>query len=177
VVAYEMAQQILARGERVGALVLMDTGFAGPPPARISAALALSPLHDAAHRADYHLGHMLLRAPRAGLSYLAARVRARFRGEDAPIAGVMREATTAVRRVYEQNVRALAAYVPRPYPGPAVMLLSHHEPDRTFYDGRLAWAELVESGLVVRFIPGDHENMLDEPHVAGVAEALARCLG
>jgi aspartate racemase len=176
VVAYEMAQQLHAQGERVAALVLLDTRRAGPPPARIVETLGLSPLHGRARLLDYHFGHLLLRRPRAGLAYLAGRARARWRGEADSVAGLMKHTTPVVRRVYEHNVRALSAYVPRPYPGGATMLLSHQEPDRTFYDGRLAWAELVQGGLLVRFIPGDHTTMLDEPHVAGVAEALASSL-
>ena len=31
-------------------------------------------------------------------------------------------------------------------------------------------------GLTVRWVPGSHENILDEPHVAGVAAVLAKCL-
>jgi amino acid adenylation domain-containing protein len=176
-VAYEMAQQLHAKGERVSLLVLMDTAIVGPPPARLAETLTASPLHRRGILLDYHLGHLLLRTPRRGVEYLVSRFRARYEGEAAPIAEVMKAATPAVRHVYESNVRALASYVPLPYPGSAVMLLSRDEPYRTYSDERLAWADLVQGGMTVRFIPGNHENMLDEPQVAGVAAALSRCLG
>jgi thioesterase domain-containing protein len=49
-------------------------------------------------------------------------------------------------------------------------------PHRTSFDPRLAWAELAQGGLTVRFMPGNHGNMLDEPIVGGVARVLAQCL-
>ena len=175
-VAYEMAQQLHAAGERVSTLMMLDTYLVGVKPARVLQALAASPLHRYGMLLDFHLGHLLLRTPREGMAYLAERVRARFGGVAGPIAKAIEAATPAVRHVIESNLRAVSVYVPRPYPGTAVMLLSRDEPDRAFYDGRLAWADLLEEGMVLRFIPGSHENMLDEPQVAGVAAVIARCL-
>jgi amino acid adenylation domain-containing protein len=177
VVAYEMAQQLRTAGERVAALVMMDTYLVGPKPARVVQVLEASPLHHSGMLLDYHLGHLLLRTPREGLAYLSKRLRARLGGVAGPIAEAIEAATPAVRHVIESNLHALAVYAPRPYPGTAVMLLSRDEPDRAFYDGRLAWADLLGEGLILRFIPGSHENMLDEPQVAGVAAVLACCLG
>jgi thioesterase domain-containing protein len=111
------------------------------------------------------------------LTYLAWRVRGRFGDVVGPLAVELKKATPTVRHVIEANARALRAYVPRPYPDSVVMLLSREEPGRTFCDGRMAWADLLEEGLTLRFIPGTHQNMLDEPHVAGVAATIARCLG
>jgi amino acid adenylation domain-containing protein len=175
VIAYEMAQQLRAAGEQVPVLLLIDTYIAQPLP-RIVQAQAASPLHRSALLLDYHLGQLLLRTPREGYAYLAARIRARLGGVVGPTAEAIHAAPPALRHVIEANLRAVAAYVPRPYPGSAVMLFSREEPERASYDGRLGWADLLEGGLVVRFIPGSHENMLDEPQVAEVARVLARCL-
>jgi thioesterase domain-containing protein len=175
VVAFEMAQQLHAAGEVVAPLVMIDTFLMGPLADRAVERLRASLPYHAAMLFDYHLGQLLLRTPRQGLDYLASRVRARFRGGDGAIADAM-HAGTALRRVVECSLRALATYVPRPYPGSAVMLFSRGEPDRAFNDGRLAWADLLAGGLTLRFIPGNHENMLDEPTVAGVAAVLDRCL-
>jgi aspartate racemase len=164
VVAFEMAQQLHARGERVGLLVLMDTFLPDATPR---------------HRArcvDYHIGTLLAATPREGLAYLARRVRARFGGVAGPTDAALRAAPLEVRHVIEANMRSVARYIPRPYAGSAVMLLSRDEPDRVREDGRLAWARLVEGGLVVRPVPGSHDTMLEEPHAAEVARVLERCL-
>ena len=176
VIAFEMAQQLRAAGEPVSMLVLMDTFLRGPLATRLLERRGASLMRRLGMRLDYHVGHLLLRTPREGVDYLAARARARAHGGDGALDEALRVGTPAIRRVIEANIRALARYVPRPYRGTAVMLLSRDEPDRAAYDGRLAWADLMEDGLTVRLIPGDHENMLDEPTVAGVAAALDRCL-
>jgi amino acid adenylation domain-containing protein len=173
VIAYEMAQQLLARGERVAALVLLDTKRIGPPSARTTRVFAASSLRRFAARLDHHLGNLLIRPPREGLAYLAERVGGRL-GRN-PTAETVKTGGPAIRRVIEANRAALRSYTPRPYPGQVVMLLCEDEPDRATYDWRLAWADLVE-GLVVRYIPGSHENMLDEPQVSEVAAVLTRCL-
>jgi thioesterase domain-containing protein/acyl carrier protein len=174
VVAYEMAQQLLALGEEVSAILMLDTFRPGP---LYAGAEDVRSLRDVAMRFDYHFGSLLLRTPRQGLEYLTRRARARRPGADDQIARAMSAQNPALPHVIECNRRALARYVPRPYPGGAVMLLSRAEPDRAFCDGRLAWADLLAEGLTVRFIPGSHENMLDQPNVAGVAAVMSRCLG
>ena len=93
-----------------------------------------------------------------------------------PIERTMREATPIARQVFTANMAAFARYVARPYAGTAVMLLARDEPDRTAFDDRLTWADLVEGGLTVRFIPGDHENLLDEPGVREVGAVVRRIL-
>ena len=80
--------------------------------------------------------------------------------------------TTVLQHVFSENRRALEAYVPRVYPGPVTMLLSQDEPFRAFHNLRLEWSRFAAGGLVVRFIPGDHEHTLDEPFVAHVAAEL-----
>ncbi len=177
VIAYEMAQQLRAEGEEVAALVMMDTTLVGPQPPHYVDARALSPLHRFGVLVDRHLGHLLIRAPRAWAAYIAQRARVKYHNGAGALAMVMKEAPSAVRGVYEQNLRAIFAYVPRPYPGSACMIVSSHEASRTVFDRRLCWAEIVQGGLVVRFAPGDHEHMLDEPNVGDVAAAIAWYLG
>jgi thioesterase domain-containing protein/acyl carrier protein len=176
VIAYEMAQQLHAAGERVSALVFFDTCVVGPRPPCVVEVEASSPLHHRALLLDIHLGQLLLRTPREGVRYLADRVKARMGGVVGAVARTLHAATPVVRNVIEATRRAVDDYVPRPYPGSAVMLLCRDAPHRTFHDGRLAWADLVQGGLVLRFIPGEHEDMLDEPRVAGAAAVLDRCL-
>ncbi|MGH7439635.1 MAG: amino acid adenylation domain-containing protein, partial [Polyangiaceae bacterium] len=176
VVAYEMAQQLVATGERVALLVMLDTVRAGPPPARIADALVASTQRRLTWRVDHHLGGLLHRSPRQALEYVANVLRWRRAGPAGQVAAALRADNPALAHVIERNRHALAAYRPRPYPGRVAMLLCADEPDRAFYDRRLAWSDLLSGGLNVRFTPGNHENMLDEPQVGPVAAALAQCL-
>ncbi len=177
VTAYEMAQQLHARGEKVAAVVLLDTHVFGPVSPVIAKLRDVLLHYPRGLLLDHHIGEVLLRTPRGAIEYLSGRVRARLEGVSAPIEATMKQATPVTRRVYEANVRAIMTYVPRPYPGTATLLLSRDLPHRTAYDKRLVWADLVQGGLTIRFMPGDHETMLDEPVVAEVAPVLAQCLG
>jgi len=175
IVAFEMAQQLAAQGERVGLLALIDTQILGAVPLASD-----SPLQGRGRRlallADWHVGQLLVRRARDWPAYLAERARAKSRlllgraPTDAP-------PTTALRHLYDRNRRALEAYVPRLYPGQVTMLLSQDEPFRAFTDLRLAWSRFAAGGLVVRIIPGDHEHTLEEPIVAHVAGELRALLG
>ncbi len=176
VIAYEMAQQLHAAGETVAELIFLDTAAVGIAHHRLKRAMSSSPLHFRGYLIDLHYGNLLFRRPREGLAYLAGRVRARLEGVATPIERTMKEANDLARHVFKANVEALDQYVPQPYPGRALMLLSSDIPERTAFDERLAWSDLVQGGLVVRFIPGDHENMLDEPVVADVGAVLRKCL-
>jgi amino acid adenylation domain-containing protein len=175
VVAFEMAQQLCAAGEEVGVLVLMDTVRVGMP-RRLESEHVISPLHGIGLALDLHLGNLLLRSPREGLDYLMSRVRARIKNTASPFERMMDEAPPAVKHVWESNLRAILKYKPKAYGGKACLLLTRSDHRRVFYDERLAWADLVEGGLTVRFVPGTHESFLDEPHIQGVADQLSRCL-
>jgi thioesterase domain-containing protein len=62
------------------------------------------------------------------------------------------------------NVWALQRYVPKPYPGKIVLLLSEESRSRRFYDGRrLDWCEVPSARTEVHFIPGTHEAITQTP--------------
>jgi hypothetical protein len=78
--------------------------------------------------------------------------------------------------VERANDQALDTYVMRPYPGPLNLLVSRLEPNRAAFDERLAWADLIESGLNVRLIPGSHETMFNLPNIPELARVIEACL-
>ncbi len=175
-IAYEMAQQLLAIGERVSVVVMLDTVRPGPPPKRIVDALADSEKRRLRMRLDFHLGALMNRSPRQAYEYIAELVRWRRSGPEGQIAAAIKAESPKLAHVIARNRVALAAYEPRPYPGKVVMLMSGDEPDRSAFDRRLAWADLLTDGLTVHFCPGDHENMLLEPYVGPVSVLLTQCL-
>ena len=68
--------------------------------------------------------------------------------------------------------RALPRYAPQPYPGRLTLFLGTDTVTGWFRDSRLIWGRLAEGGAEVRVVPGDHLKILQEPHVAALAEAL-----
>jgi thioesterase domain-containing protein len=70
------------------------------------------------------------------------------------------------------------SYIPEGYPGQIVYFLS--EKRKRELGGEQAavgnWYELASGGLDVFHVPGDHLDILKEPHVQIVAEHLWACL-
>ena len=67
-------------------------------------------------------------------------------------------------------------YVPMSYGGRIVVLRARRQPRNRIRDHHLGWGKLAKGGVDVHFIPGDHGNVLKEPHVQGLAAALKKCL-
>jgi thioesterase domain-containing protein len=175
-----MARQLHAAGEQVEPLILFDTSVIGPTQPRVFAGPGASRLPSFELSLDWHLGNMLLRSAADGARYLREVVNGRV-NRTLHRLGLRAEPeredeALGARAVWEANRRALSTYEMRSYPGPVTMLLSREEPARTFYDRRLAWADLAQGGLTIRLIPGSHETMLSAEYAPEVARVITRCL-
>jgi thioesterase domain-containing protein len=151
-VAYEMAQQLRARGEEVGLLVLFDT-YPGN----------LNPMTSSLLKS--------LRAPSKQLLIQFGRsIRRRSR-----VAWRMLTFPKPLRDVFRANGRAAGQYRLKPYAGP-VMLFRATEQSLRNHDPYAAWQELLPAGLEIQDIPGSHNGILVEPEVAVLAERLKSCI-
>jgi thioesterase domain-containing protein len=181
VIAYEMAQQLQAAGERVDALILVDTSVVGPSAPRGVESRAAQRLRTLGIDAEGPLGRWLLQPPlessrplRTWGGDVLRRVRALGRrSAPSPPAPPV---TPGLRAMLEANNDALARYAIRPYPGVATLLLAREEPDSGVGDRRLAWARVVEGGLTVRCIPGDHDTMVAQANAPVLGKILRDCL-
>jgi amino acid adenylation domain-containing protein len=174
VIAFEMAQQLRARGEQIALLALIDSGAprsdAAMPqdealfmaqfawdlgmlfglPLDVSAeALAALPAQD-------RLEHVLSRAMTHG---------ALPKGAD--LADMRR-----LSRVFEANLRAVERYAPKAYPGridflQAVEHLADARPE--LIEG---WRPLALGGVVRHEVPGNHYSIMRSPHVEALSAIL-----
>ncbi len=175
VVAYEMAQRLTAEGEQVAMLALIDSPLPSP-------GSRLDALYRFVTRSGHHL-RGLLRTPRGQrMDYLRARLeslRRRRQEEAVPLAELPAETALVeeywgpIRSAY---MRTLPAYVPEPYAGRIVMFLGRETSMGRIRDPRRAWRRLAAGGAELHVVPGDHTNMLREPHVRVLAKELGRCL-
>ncbi len=173
-VAYEMAQQLHAAGERVALLVLFDTRAYTRPDdvdelpeddveilfALYGPDLDLSLAEMQALPAAAVLPHVIERGRRAGL------LAADFGPEQA----------RRLLTVYKRNRRLMWDYLPRPYPGAMVLLQASERRRGEEPPLGLGWDELVRGGLRTHLVPGNHNNLMAAPHVAAVAAAMSRLL-
>jgi amino acid adenylation domain-containing protein len=186
VVAYEMARQLQAEGERLALLAVLE-GYA---PGREEAKRQLR--HPRVlSRFAVNLPRWLrdtLREPGAG-QRLAARLRRRLRHADElrGLDGRVHQAITArfgeepdapesLRRLMIAHLQAVRSYRPQPYAGrvtlfrvQALALFSAHDP-------AMGWGKLATGGVEVRIVAGAHYNMLERPHVAALAVKLKESL-
>ncbi len=164
-VAYEMAQQLHAQGQKVAMLVLFDTPGPG----------WLRPLPVAA-RVSIHLGNLLRLKPKEKLTYIQKKLNRRFYSDHKqPLPKVH-----YISPLQEAHEQADEDYVPQVYPGRAILFRAI-DPfegwlDWCSVDPELGWGKLVAGGLEVHEVPGNHMSMFTEPYIRVLAEKLRACL-
>jgi thioesterase domain-containing protein len=76
---------------------------------------------------------------------------------------------------YRLSTEAVQKYRPRPYDGHLTLIRAAEHRHRTT-DDTMGWAALASGGVDVHWVPGAHYNIVHQPHVLAVAEALRACL-
>jgi thioesterase domain-containing protein len=187
-VVFEMAQQLLGRGEEVALLALLDTGsplYRGEP----------TPVHDPAATLAIQAGFMA-RASGVEIAIDAGELRRldlaaqldfvvdRLLGTAGAVRDLGAEHLRRVLALYQSHSLCLLGHRPRPYPGRVTIfraseeyqafaqMLGHpaqHEPE-------YGWGELSREPIEIRWVPGNHSTMTYEPQVAGLAAELDAAL-
>jgi amino acid adenylation domain-containing protein len=165
--AYEMAQLLLLRGERVGLVVFFDTQN------------PVLPSWPMLERFDAHLQNYR----RQGLQYLPSRLAARFNEEleravRAVRARLARSSPFKYRHdaVWHASEEAIRSYAPEPYPGQVLLLRADA---RLSADGGIGyrphesngWRDYIQDLSVVE-LPCSHRDIVN----TGSAELAARAL-
>jgi acyl transferase domain-containing protein/thioesterase domain-containing protein/acyl carrier protein len=177
VVAYEMAQQLLAVGEQVSHLVMLDT----PVPAQPS----LSTLDKANIRLQD------LRREGVGLvaSWVSGKLAWRRLEREKQNALTTERGSDRLNNelVEAAFYRALARYEVKPYPGEVTLFrpnpqIEYHlsngrklVADRNFFLEDNGWTPYVGKLLVV-VVPGDHDSMVLDPNVRVLSDHIRRLL-
>jgi thioesterase domain-containing protein len=177
VVAYEMARQAVAAGERVELLALIDSA----PPAVVVESLPgdlvlLSRFAgDLARLSDLEIpgGGLTGATVEEVLTDLVARTQAAGVLPPGFDAGMLRDLFEAFR----DNSRALAAYRPlASQVGLTLFRAAARRETRRGSDPTLGWGELALGGVEVYEIPGDHYSLLRGEGAGALAERLRRLL-
>ncbi|MDH3283889.1 MAG: amino acid adenylation domain-containing protein, partial [Acidobacteriota bacterium] len=162
ILTYELAQQLVADGDEVGALLLMDAGY---------------PLvHGPVHRIRKRIIGFWARAAnslRSGERWDAV-VIPRHRPRWDVLNDAERLTANENQQAWNANLRAAAEYKTMRYPGRITLIQSRD------LDAYLAikedWEKLAGDGLDYHVVDCDHVDMLHEPHVSKVAETIRACL-
>jgi thioesterase domain-containing protein len=164
VVAFEMAKQLAAAGERIGSLVFLDS---------IAPGFQLPSLR---HRLDNHIVGLREEGVDYVLNFIKWAV-------DRRVKKVSAIARKPLRRLFPYHYRieiiadtwneAFAAYQPTPYDGEAMLFRASTGFVLGSDVGRLnGWERLVLGNIEVNECPGDHTSMCEQPHVRVLARRL-----
>jgi aspartate racemase len=178
-VAFEMAQQLLAQGRQVALLAMMNTNC---------------PIYTLAKRVRCHIGHLMERGPRGYANEIGKTMKRRLtkqavEGNSGPENNTVPDPELAKvlerhREVDESLVRTVRAildseqdYVPaqQVYPGKITFFWAQ-DAVRDFEDNRLGWRRIAAGGLDIHVVPGTHTSMREEPYVADLVAKLKPCL-
>lgn len=173
VIAFEMAQQLLAQGQRVALLAMVDGRIPGPEetfPEDDSETISLVERYFgisfgsmeslAGLSKDEQLAFVLKQAKSAGLMPVELDV------------SRARRFVTVVR----SDLRATQNYELRRYPGRIVFFKASETLAGASFDPAMGWSEWASGGVEVHIVPGNHATLMYEPHVEVLAKELAACL-
>ena len=163
VVAFEMAQQLIAQGKEIALLVLIDTYCPHGTNSFAQTWRKIERLAYVTKRAAYHSRNLLSLSLPAKTGYLKAKGQS-FRSMMIPDSPVRRS-----------NERAARKYVPKSFPERLHLFWSGESSDIRS-NRRWGWEKLAEGGLEIHKIPGGHVSMMREPNLKVLAEQLEVCL-
>jgi aspartate racemase len=166
VLAYEVARQLVQKGEKVGLLAMFDGH---------NHAYYRNPFKDERYtaRIKHHLSNLLRMEVRETPSYVLERLDEARRKIERITWQLMSDHGADRMRNTDSIVHpAFHRYDPQPYAGRLVLLQSSDWPSGPFFDFKAGWDHLVAGGIEFHCIPGDHPSMFTEPNVNLVAERL-----
>jgi thioesterase domain-containing protein len=187
-VAYEMARQLRAQGKPVALLALLNC--APPNSAYGQFRWTLRSLAMFFWNIGYWIVYALRLDPPSRRVFLGwkwqmarKKISALFTGEKTGLLEVdvgsivdLNAYPYDIRKLWEAHVRALLNYHPKPYDGRNTLFRTRGYQYICSFDPLYGWGELARGGIDVHVVPGAHESILEEPHVAVLAKQLAECL-
>ena len=181
-IAFEMACQLAAEGEKVDLLALLDTYPAGyfkllPGSSSLGQRLSRQARKFQSHltnlrqlNATKKVGYLLNK-----LAYAPEKAKHKlYRRAYKIYQRLGRRLPPVLKNIEEINFTAVKDYTPQTYSGDITLFLAT---DLTAdYDSHDGWRELVRGEIETYEIPGNHINIIKEPHVGALAEKLKSCL-
>lgn len=171
VIAYEVAQQLVAQGQKVELLAMIDAH---------NHAYYKNPFKDGRYtaRIRYHLANLIRMDAGETATYLRDRMDEARRKIERITWRLSsdREGHTDDFRNTDSIVHpAFSRYQPKPYAGRVVLLQSSEWPRSPYFEFKLGWEDLAAT-IDFHRIQADHAYLFDEPHVQTVAATIARYL-
>jgi amino acid adenylation domain-containing protein len=169
-VAFEMAQQLLALGEQVALLALIDTPGPGQMPAKVEDddLLLLAYLLNVGANFSFCPEDFQQMEPDERLVQFVEQVRHSMRlPPDYGLAELR-----FFLNLLKVDIQTMRNYTPRTYPGRVIFFRANERDATNPQNPELAWVNLAAGGLEVHEVPGNHITMNYAPNVQVIAERL-----
>ena len=178
-VAFEMARQLQAAGQRVSLVALLDSDNLPRSPHAGRPAI----VRDVGffwRRLRLHGASLIRLEAKAMFPYFRAKAVTALRWAREKI-GVYLERVRhpvpkAIRMVLAANKEAEDRYLPGPYEGRVVLFRASNWRLTGQADPSLGWGGVCPAGLEIVEVAGDHDGVIYEPQVGALARELAACL-
>jgi len=191
-IAYEMAQQLLAQGQQVGLLAIFDVWVPGHPkwPRNVTALQKKWSFYRI--RLATHWQNIKLARKAEKVDYVRAKSiriwNRRFRWRKRLVNKLrigllalrevlhMRLPLGAIREATERNRKTVRRYELRPYPGKVTLFRAKTQRPGIIPDATNGWKDYALGGLEVHEIPGHAGAIMREPRTRILVEKLTACL-
>jgi thioesterase domain-containing protein len=187
-VACEMARQLVAQGQRVALLVLLDSapanigyevpGWWRPSYLRRFVRNLGFWLADFAALPGQDRRVFVARKLRAFGRHLKRRLRGESGASPVDLEGFidLSHFSEAELKLWRIHLEAASEYIQPSYPGAITLLRTRGQPLLCSLDEDFCWGQVARGGVVIKRIPGSHESIFTEPNVQCLAQQLEACL-
>ena len=186
-VAYEMARQLQMQGQEVALVILID---AAPANAGYETVAWWRPgfAWRFARNLRYWLADFMVLEMKDRRRFFARKLRCLGRKLKrrlglGPAASFDLEEVIDLRhfperelKLWQAHLEALVTHVERPYAGHVALVRTRGQALLCSLEEDFCWGKLVRSGVIVRCVPGSHENIFMEPNVRMLASELTQLL-
>lgn len=173
VVAFEMAHQLLSGGQQVALLTMMDS----PAPSAVPEPQLDSP----EHLAYLISGDASFPVPAEELQHLSPdeqllQVLRRKKGVSRMVPKLALQELATFRKIVTANLQAMLSYVAPRYPGQVLFFQASERDVLTVDNPARGWIDLVQGGVTVHEVPGNHITMNLLPNVQVIADCLSAAI-
>ncbi len=198
IVAFEMAQQLQAQGQKVALLALLEPPFPALVTPQARGLFLLEQLEQCFVSLEYSFRKGLRKLSKQflgrTLAYIpgeAGHIQKKLVSKLTQRAGNSQnhaftdtsESSVSLKDTNERSIywdqllkandQAIDSYRPQPYSGPIVLFFVKRSPSRIL---RLIWSKLAAGTLQVHIVPGRRMTMMSKNHAAALAKTLKACL-
>ena len=170
VVAFEMAQQLQRKGEKVAVLILCECWTPGPrPPAH-----GTSSAYRLWQKVNYHLRRRRRGGAKQELSNLFEMLKNKAKGTSR-----RRQSVAGTRSQQDDRTaifEAIERYVPQAYSDQITVIRCSERVPWIHHDPLYGWGEFATNGIEAYEIPGSHVGIYKEPYVGMLASRLTDVL-